>query len=386
VPDEKGSFAHKIDVSCVWVAPVLGVGGRLLYAAPLFRAFSGLFREFKFVAGEFGSMENPSFDLEVCGGFFRLYRYDRKSEQQSGAYVKGVSIAWPRVFIRVIRLKPELLIVSEFSLFSFYARVLLVVETNPPFDRSGFLGKLRYIWRRTFIRLADAYMTNNTAGREYLTSHLRVEPSRVIAKPYLVSEQNQQAELHDRKIGKVGFLYVGDLVRRKGLHHVVDALSRLPAHILEQIHMTVVGDGPSANELRDMTSKSGLDGVVTYTGRIEYELVSAYYNRNSVFLFPTLGDYRALAPFEALAHGMTIVDSIFNGGVSETVDQGRNGYVIDPRDVEEVSRVIEKIVLNKDDLTSHGERSLEMARLYTLSEAVDTLRSASLLALTQEEG
>ena len=101
------------------------------------------------------------------------------------------------------------------------------------------------------------------------------------------------------------------------------------------------------------------------------------------FLFPTLADYRSLVPFEALSSGLPILASVYDGGISETVRQGENGFAFDPRNSEQLAGYMSEFIERPDLIASFSAKSLDLAKRYTLPRAVATLLKACALACTR---
>lgn len=371
---------------------MLGVNGKLLYYKPILHNLSQRFRRFSVYTAEFGgnSAQEP-IDIRAVGSFRRLYDDDRITDKQSGKTLSGISVASPAIFFRLLRDKPDLLIVSEFSLFVAWAclstvfrrrvRILWLVESRPRLGPNRVLRLLRTWFRRKLVHFGDTFLTNNTAGRDYLVSDLRVPPSRVVVRPYLVSAMSGMSGNRRQSGPPVRFLYVGDLVARKGLFCLIDALVLVNDRLRPDFRLRIVGDGPSRAALERQVASAGLHGNVEFAGRVSYDDIESAYAGADVFVFPTLGDYRSLAVFEALTAGLAIIDSVHNGGHVETVAESENGYVVDPENADSLCTVIEKFIREPESIGRMQEKSASMARRYTLDSAVDALAAAAADAL-----
>lgn len=391
-----GATAPALDtLSCAWVTPVLGVDGKLLYFGPLLRAFGGGFRKFRVVTAEFrGDPAEAGFPIEISGRFRRLYDNERATSRQVDSYQTGFSLTGPAVFRHLRRRPVDLLVINEFSLFAFFAalarfgrktRILWVVETRPRLTASAPLRVARRGFRRLLTCFADAFLTNNREGLAYLTDELGVDPARIVASPYLVSNvagSEAPPTLRRAAPGEpVRFLFVGQLLRRKGLQVAIEAARLVKARNPKPFVLEIVGDGPYRAELEAQVATAQVGDRVSFLGRQPYESLPAIYGAAHVFVFPTLADYRALTPFEALSSGLPIVASREDGGVAETVDEGQNGFSFDPARPEELARHLEHFLEHPGAVEAFSRRSAVMARAYTLDAALATLRQAAGAAL-----
>jgi glycosyltransferase involved in cell wall biosynthesis len=113
-------------------------------------------------------------------------------------------------------------------------------------------------------------------------------------------------------------LYVGRLVYWKGLHLGLMAFARLHERHPEA-HLTVVGAGPDEDWLHELAHRLGIDAAVTWIPWQEREAVLQIYQRQDVFLFPSLHDSSGNAVVEALAGGLPVV-CLKLGGPGAMVD------------------------------------------------------------------
>jgi colanic acid/amylovoran biosynthesis glycosyltransferase len=129
-------------------------------------------------------------------------------------------------------------------------------------------------------------------------------------------------------------LFVGRLVEKKGVHHLLDALTevrrRHPA-----AHLVLIGGGPLETELRQRVAAEALP--CTFLGVQPTDVVKRYLSRARVFSVPSItastGDSEGLGMvfIEAQAMG-TPVASFNHGGISEAVTHRRTGLLADEGD------------------------------------------------------
>lgn len=241
------------------------------------------------------------------------------------------------------------------------------------------------MFRRSLAKLADVFLTNNSDGSDYIVNELGVDPARVLVRPFLVSDvAGANDERRPRAVAEgepIRFLYVGQLIRRKGVRVALEAVRHVHERTAVPFVFEIAGDGPDRLELEQFAASRGIAHLTKFRGRVAYEELPALYRTAHVFVFPTLSDYRALTPFEALSSGLPVIASKNDGGVAETVDEGRNGFSFDPRRPTELAARMEYFVRNPEMVAVFSLRSIEMAKRYTLEAAVHALQIAAAAAL-----
>lgn len=144
---------------------------------------------------------------------------------------------------------------------------------------------------------------------------------------------------------------VGRFVAQKGFTTLLRAwssvLDQRRGH-LDGTELVLVGDGPQRRQLVALADNLRLGGSVRFTGALPRAGVIEELQQAQVFALPVrtrLAGLNAeglgLAALEAAACGLPVVVGR-SGGAVETVQPGRTGFVVDPRDVGELAgRIVE---------------------------------------------
>jgi glycosyltransferase involved in cell wall biosynthesis len=122
---------------------------------------------------------------------------------------------------------------------------------------------------------------------------------------------------HGGTTGPVRLLYVGRIVRTKGLRDAIRALSLLRTDV--PVVLDVVGDGFDRAACEALVLDLGLAGQVTFHGFLPREHVDAFYSAADVFLFPSYREPGGNVVFEAMGFALPVVVS----------DRGGPGNVVD---------------------------------------------------------
>lgn len=133
---------------------------------------------------------------------------------------------------------------------------------------------------------------------------------------------------------------LGQLYRPKGQHFAVEALSRVVEYF-PNAYLYIVGDHvlevyrSFKGELEKLIERHGLGANVCFTGwRLDaLDIVS----QMDLVIHPSLAEGFGRAVLESMALGKPVVASSV-GGLREAIQDGRNGYLVVPGDVEGIAR------------------------------------------------
>jgi UDP-glucose:(heptosyl)LPS alpha-1,3-glucosyltransferase len=158
-------------------------------------------------------------------------------------------------------------------------------------------------------------------------------------------------------------LYVGSGFNRKGVPCLIEAVARLTT----PFRLFVVGKGNSSALVRK-ASRLGIGDKVIFTG--PQKDLNRFYQGCDLFVFPTRYDPFSNATLEAMASGLPVITSSFNG-VSELIENGKSGYILaDLLDPAELASVIERHFRNPDS-SSIGKEASRTASGYTMERNVE---------------
>jgi glycosyltransferase involved in cell wall biosynthesis len=117
--------------------------------------------------------------------------------------------------------------------------------------------------------------------------------------------------------GTVRLLYVGRLVRSKGLRDAIRAMSRLTSSA--PVVLDVVGEGFDQGACEALVAELGLGDRVRFHGWQARESVEGFYRRADVFVFPSYREPGGNVTFEAMGYGLPLIVTDI-GGPGNVVD------------------------------------------------------------------
>lgn len=242
--------------------------------------------------------------------------------------------------------------------------------------------RYRLIYRKLAMKLIDAICCNGKLCREYIismgycknrifTGQMAADTERLATTAKTISS-TEISELKKRyNISGTVFIYVGRLVRLKGIMELLAAWQSVK---LSNVTLLLVGDGEQREELESFCAENHLENVI-FVGNVNYDEIAMFYRCSDVFIIPTLQDNWSLVVPEAMACGLPIACSKYNGCYPELV-KPENGWVFDPLSCEDTVQMLQQIISKKTLLPEMGIRSKQIISQHSPKHAAECIFDA----------
>ena len=132
-------------------------------------------------------------------------------------------------------------------------------------------------------------------------------------------------------------IFVGEVGFRKGILYALKAWQK--AQFKKGTFFVL---GPIIDEIRPFLGPFERDTSIVFTGFVNPD---EYYQQSDVFIFPSLEEGSALVTYEAMAHRLPLIVTHNAGSV---IEDGSEGCVVEPRDVNSIIVAIERLATNHD--------------------------------------
>ena len=194
----------------------------------------------------------------------------------------------------------------------------------------GILGRLL---KREVLDSADTVTVVSNALGDVLTAQM---PSlRVSIAPMGVDLRERFTPAASRPTAPV-LVFAGRLVEKKG---VADLLRAMPAIIaaVPEAQLRLAGDGPLADQLRQLATELGIDGAVSFLGSVPNDALPDLFRQARLVVLPFRvaadGDQEGLGlvTIEALGCGIPVIASDLPA-VRDVIEDGIGGRLVPPGD------------------------------------------------------
>ena len=173
---------------------------------------------------------------------------------------------------------------------------------------------------------------------------------------------------------KIKFLTVSRLQPGKGLHLLLDAFASLVSSLRLDLswELTIAGDGPMTNELKEYAVSLNLDKRVNFVGFIPNGLeLDNLYSAHDVCIMPSLSETGPRVIIEAMKESNFCIASNV-GYVSELLGENR-GLVIPPGNPGALKDSIVWVFNNRNEAAARAHKGFQFSQKYSIESFFENL-------------
>lgn len=194
---------------------------------------------------------------------------------------------------------------------------------------------------------------------------------------------------------KVTLLFVGRIIRRKGLHVLLEALQLLPVDVLEKVQLLIAGGAdffvqdltPYVTSVKATIRSLQERMTILESGYVPHSQVHELFKVADVLVFTSIEpEGSPLSLIEASACGLsTIVSGV--GGISEIIKNEETGLVLDfPIQISQLSEYLIRLINNPDMRNTFGKNAFKYAQRQFSSERMTSDFMREIVRLRMNEG
>ncbi len=158
--------------------------------------------------------------------------------------------------------------------------------------------------------------------------------------------------------GSLNILFVGQMIQRKGLYYLLEAVKRLSSR---NINLTIVGRGSIDRDL--LNNYSSASNINVKVNLSHSDLINEFH-KNDVLIFPSLVEGFGQVILEAMSSGLPVICTPNTAG-RDLFLTGDEGIILPIRNIDALTENIEWCVGNKSELADMGRIAGATAQKFT---------------------
>jgi len=182
---------------------------------------------------------------------------------------------------------------------------------------------------------------------------------------------NPATKRHDTDV--VRLLFVGAVGKLKGERDLIKALAILRDGGKTNIKVSFLGYG--AESLKTYCDESGISEFIEFLGAVSLNERIEFFQKADIFVLPTYAEAMPMSVIEAMAAGLPVVSTAV-GGIPELIEDGTDGFLFTPGDVNALAEKISLLLDDKATRIKIGNKARQKAReQMDFSQYADKLRT-----------
>lgn len=268
-------------------------------------------------------------------------------------------------------ISPDAVVASEYNptviqalLYCKKNKVPFVSWTDGTLFSERNINFIQKVLRKYAIANASAYIGSSTKSQE-AQIHYGAEPEKCHISYLTVDIEKYIQKPQGKGIGKI--LCVGSLIERKGVDLLLNALSKVQG----EYQLYLAGEGSEKESIRELAKELNLTDKICFLGQLSREELLRQYADSDLFVLPTREDCFALVILEAMCSGLPVICSKYADGAYDLIEEGKNGFIVDPYDTDRFAEVIERLLADqcfKKELQQHSETFVEKFRFKNVAK------------------
>jgi glycosyltransferase involved in cell wall biosynthesis len=242
-------------------------------------------------------------------------------------------------------------------------------------------------WKNRFHRQVEARYLNSVDGFIFNSRTTRSEVEKLVgaSKPHVVAYPGRdhfhssisRAQIAERakESRPLRVLFLGNVIPRKGLHTLLEALALVPPEIwrLEVLGRVDI-DRKYAEAIRRQIVKTDIGQQVEFRGLLPDADVAESLARSHILAVPSSYEGFGIIYLEGMGFGLPAIASTA-GAAAELIADGEEGFLIAPNDAPNLARCIQMFSQNKDRLLQMSLKALERhGRFPSWEESMGSVR------------
>jgi len=236
------------------------------------------------------------------------------------------------------------------------------------------MDKLVWTYMRSFLKrpkavivptqpIADELNSHDTEFKRLERIHIGVDTERFVRN---ADDGNRIRERHGLT-GKKVLICAGRLSAEKN----IDLLIRSMRYVDGNVSLLIVGKGPMAEELKQLSGELALNERVIFTGFVPDDEIVAYYSAADVTVSCSRFETQGLTTLEAMACGLPAACANARA-FRETIKDGKNGYKFEQSE-EECADAVMRCIREAETLSPAARATAEEYSIRRTAEKLEGL-------------
>jgi len=264
-------------------------------------------------------------------------------------------------------------------------RIIIWTESWHEMKYENFLMKIYHFAAKYVLKHADAILVHGTAQKNYCKK-LGISENKLflfnhcsndLLSQNIKSDIKKELGIQNKKI----ILYIGRIIRLKGLDVLIKAFSRLEKNCGDSLFLLICGNGDFTQDCKSLAGELKVKNI-KFMGTISPDDVPQFLYFSDLFVHPARAikdqvEGWGLVINEAASAGKPIITTDAVGAAPDLVKNGWNGYIVKNGDIYDLYEAMFKIISDEKLMMEMGKNSRKIFEEFNdYDKAIKELKKA----------
>lgn len=217
------------------------------------------------------------------------------------------------------------------------------------------------------------------APSKYIQNMAKTDVSPIIHLPNFI----ELGKFHELR-NNYNLLFVGRLEKAKGVEFLIEAIS-LIIKKFPRTTLTIIGNGRNMTDLLNLAKKMQIEKYIQFTGWVKNKDIASYYEKASIVVIPSVWPENfPTVCNEAMSAGRPVIGTNV-GGIPELIDDGVDGYLVEPENSEQIAEKVVKLFSDEKSLVEFGANARKRAEELSIEKYVEKMEKIYERVLKKEK-
>jgi glycosyltransferase involved in cell wall biosynthesis len=230
-------------------------------------------------------------------------------------------------------------------------------------QRAGWKNLLYRHIEKSYLNSVDAFVFNSNTTRSEVERLIGGGKPYVVAYPgrdrFNVTLKKEQIKERAMQSGPLRILFLGNVIPRKGLHTLIDALTLLPEEIWQ---LEVVGNlnvqRSYVSSIRHQIARRGISNQVKFRDLLSDVEIADSLSKAHLMAVPSSYEGFGMVYLEAMSFGLPII-ATSSGAAGELITDKQEGFLIAPEGAKDLAGCIQTLQNNRELLAQMSLRAYQ---------------------------
>lgn len=219
--------------------------------------------------------------------------------------------------------------------------------------RPKWQNDLYQVIEKEYLQTVDGFIFNSKTTRSVVQELLNQEKPSVVAYPPTdrFGEAISETEIKSRTTkAPLKILFLGNVMERKGLHTLLEAIRLLTLDIQLDIVGSLTTEPEYAKKMQDFVRSNHLSSFIFFHGSLNNDPLKQKLAQAHMLIVPSSYEGFGIVYLEGMGFGLPAIGTTA-GAAGEVIEHGKTGYLIESNDSHSLAEYISRLIEDRKLLT-----------------------------------